>query len=461
MNHRNDINKNNIKVLTIKDVKVGSSNINLKGMNVFNNHNAKLNIILGRVININDCKPHTTKDKNTYGYYQLILIKDDIDIIPIKIYSKVKSTIKLDDLVGVIQAKCKGVEMDEMVLYNPSINHPFGLSKWLEIDQILFMIGNIKILIEDNNNNKLFKKPIGYDNKLFKINYLKSVRSQIGNQKQYFDGKILLGVIMETQIIKTKYGSSNKRTIKVVDQELSTAEITLWGDLTLMANDWVVFETALLITQPNVDVFRGNIQISIGFNSFIEINPSCINNQWIRDQMNHINNNQSKLPMIYIELGQIKNIKDLKYQLITLEAHQIAKFNIKSILCCLNIDQDSNKIVYFKCDSCKNSELFKFETIVCHKCKIPFKSNNIYFWLNNVCSLIDESGMLNKLDITNEAAIKLLSCTASDYVSMGIKDRYQLKSNLLFEEFNFIIEAGCNCTISYPQLTITDIIKFK
>ncbi|KAG0224048.1 hypothetical protein BGW41_005257 [Actinomortierella wolfii] len=86
----------------------------------------------------------------------------------------------------------------------------------------------------------------------------------------------------ETQV-RTRFGETYKRTLTMMDGQGREARLTLWGaSMSRSAQDWTANETVLVLTAPKVGMYNQMLDISLGFQTHVQVNPACKTVEWLR-----------------------------------------------------------------------------------------------------------------------------------------------------------------------------------
>ncbi|KAI7821412.1 hypothetical protein BC939DRAFT_478391 [Gamsiella multidivaricata] len=86
------------------------------------------------------------------------------------------------------------------------------------------------------------------------------------------------GGVVHSVIIKSKHGPVAKTPLTVFDAQGQEASLTLWGEtMGTMVQNWVPFTTTLILSGAQVSMYGLKPQITVGFNTHIQVDPVCKN----------------------------------------------------------------------------------------------------------------------------------------------------------------------------------------
>ncbi|RKP05906.1 hypothetical protein THASP1DRAFT_25681 [Thamnocephalis sphaerospora] len=182
------------------------------------------------------------------------------------------------------------------------------------------------------------------------------------------------------EMLQTRRGQLCKRSARLADKSLIRpgAELALWGSMTDVADKWRDAETVILLVNPTQHMFRGRLQMGIGANSLLIVNPACSDAQ----------------PCLYTSLAKVYTGKHLK--MLHREAHQV--------------DAPS-----------------------CRQCGVPVEASQFSYRLGRAIAFIDENSELSGFRISTQVAEQLLGIRPFDFLHLSMDQRSTVKAGLMFE----------------------------
>ncbi|RUS21709.1 hypothetical protein BC937DRAFT_91759 [Endogone sp. FLAS-F59071] len=236
--------------------------------------------------------------------------------------------------------------------------------------------------------------------------------------------------IRPAQAIRTRRGPSHRRAIVVFDDSAADVELTLWGEHVLMADAWIALQTVLLITNPQVTVFRDKTQLGITFRSYIEVNPELKQAEFLH----HFVRTIAPGPGPPSEMIPVMQIDDSGVKVSRPQLHT----NVPSL----------------QSATCRTPVVPLSSTFSCPTCSAPLSAS---YALSTALSFIDDTGELRHPRLTSGAARALMrGCEAGEFWKMDTKEKGEVKRAVLFERFKIYFKMYWNDAKHTPSVLIID-----
>ncbi|KAG0221770.1 hypothetical protein BGX31_009567 [Mortierella sp. GBA43] len=354
--------------------------------------------VSGRTVRALDVKAFSDKrDSGKQKWIQTFIIKDDHGTIEVKLWHKSKehldayAFISLDQVVHVWTDEVKintrpvtGSQTSNM----PVTSSPFCL----ELTE--GKVGHRVDLGSEAEMESLFKSALGINIggvvPTISIKQVIGALGSIGNQR--FNMIICIKQMISSSVINSKNGPLKKTLLTVFDAQGQEASLTLWGDrMAVESEKWVPLSTVLLLTGPQVTLFGLKPQITVGYQTHIQVDPACKNVEWLKHFVTQCSTLPSELnPIAAADSVTIDQIRTY---------HRI--IDISAVATSLGTLVDFS-------DSCKGA-ITSYKMDACPKCQIMPKSEDSWtYCLSRHISFMDHTAELYHPTIHSDVVQNLL-----------------------------------------------------
>ncbi|KAG0007341.1 hypothetical protein BGZ80_004792 [Entomortierella chlamydospora] len=312
--------------------------------------------VSGRTVRAPDIKSFTDKRDSKQRWIQSFTIKDDRDTIEVKIWHKTQehldsySNISLDQVIHVLTDEVKlntkpsfGSQASGM----PTTSSPLYLS---------LTEGKLGHKIEFGNESEmaaLFKKGLGAN--IAGIVPSISLKQILGALNSMGNERFSL-VMVSSTVVNSKNGPVTKTLLTVFDTQGQEASLTLWGDsMATTAQQWDPLKTTLILTGAQVGMYAMKPQITIGYQTHVQVNPECKNVEWLKhfaarcsgllDELNPVSDIQ-EVPIDHI--GTCYRIADISQLAESLAVAELAYGFTYAILSEFDIESRASEILTAK-----------------------------------------------------------------------------------------------------------------
>ncbi|KAG0256774.1 hypothetical protein BG011_004322 [Mortierella polycephala] len=412
--------------------------------------------VSGRTVRAPDVKAFLDrKDPGKQRWLQSFTIKDDVDTIDVKYWHKTQehlnacSNISLDQVVHVwtdeVKLNSKPV-FGNQATSTPTTTSPFFLS---------LNEGRVGHKIELGNEADmatLFRVALGANIggvvPSVSIKQVMGVLSTVGQQR--FNLAVCVKKLISSGVIKTKNGPMCKTEIMVFDAQGQAASMTTWGEpMGEVAQQWTPFVTMLLLTGAQVSMYAMKPQITVGYQTHIQVNPICKNIEWLKhfaaqctrlpDALNSVVE-QETIPIDHIQTSY--RIADMMRLINAMGGTDIAYGFSFVILTELDIDTRAAEVLTAKCPSCKEA-ILSFKKEACSKCNaIPTNDDAWRFALAQHISFMDDTAELRHPGISSEVVQKWLGYNPADFSALPMAERIQLKKRFFMERLKIYFKVS-------------------
>ncbi|KAF9953671.1 hypothetical protein BGZ72_005249 [Mortierella alpina] len=228
------------------------------------------------------------KDPSAQRWLQSFTIKDDLETIDVKFWHKsqehlnVYSNISLDQVIHVWtdEVKLSTKPTSGTLAYStPSTSSPFVLNlsegkvgHRIEMGNDMEQTTMFKIALEANAAGVVPS---------LSIKQVMSALHAINNKR--FNLVVYVKKMVSSGVINTKNGQVMKTVVTVFDAQGQTASLTLWGEaMSSIAEQWVAGNTILILSGAQVSMYGMKPQVTVGFQTHIQVNPVCKNVEWLK-----------------------------------------------------------------------------------------------------------------------------------------------------------------------------------
>ncbi|KAG0337510.1 hypothetical protein BG004_007613 [Podila humilis] len=385
-------------------------------------------------------------DKNDSGktqWLQTFTIKDDLDTIDVSFWHKTSEHLQMWS--GIVLDQVVHIWTDTVKPKKPSFgNHASAPSATTSPFALNLSEGKVGHKIELGNEQEqasLFKTALGTNPggaiSAMSISQITGALDSLGGQR-----------VNEASVVNTKNGPSTKRTVAVVDAQGQSASITLWGEnMSSMADSWTAMESS-----PQLSIYASRLQITIGYQTHIQLNPICKNVEWARQFASHCatlpNELNPAMDTIGVQTSQIQScyrIIDISDRCDNLGFLETVYGFIYAVICELNIDNRGDQLTN-KCPSCKET-ITSFKIEACPACHVtPPKEDSWQYNLSRSISFMDSTAELTHPNVPSATIADLLCLPPHEFARMSMVERTKLKRQLFLERFKVYFKIACSET---------------
>ncbi|KAG0038103.1 hypothetical protein BGZ82_001117 [Podila clonocystis] len=261
-----------------------------------------------------------------------------------------------------------------------------------------------------------------------------------------------------TSIVNTKNGSKSRRVITVFDSHGQYAALTLWGDEMCSASDaWTPMETS-----PQLSIYAMKPQITVSFQTHIQVNPICKNVEWLRhfadqcaslpDQLNPVADSSE------VQLTQIQScyyIIDISNCFDTLGFLETVYGFYYAVICQLDIDNYSDMLLS-NCPLCKKP-ITSFKIEACPSCRIaPPNEDQWQYNMSRFISFMDHTAELTHPNMPSGIITDLFGFQPKEFARLSMVERAQRR--FFLERFKIYFKISNSSTgACQPRVQILSI----
>ncbi|KAF9973618.1 hypothetical protein BGZ73_003140 [Actinomortierella ambigua] len=380
--------------------------------------------VSGRTIRVSDPKPY--KDKRSPSqtlWVQTLTIKDELDSIDVKIWHRSQDHVnqywwlKLDLLIHVWTDDVKLNATDSMDGSTvPSTTSPLVMtvSEGKHGHQI--------VSGSPEENEALFRTALGVNAggiiQSFHLEQLLGAGDSL-HQQQRLHLPVLVKKVGVESLVRTRFGETCKRTLVVLDGQGREANLTFWGALTSRsAEDWIANETVLVLTAPKVGMYNQMLDVSVSFQTHVQVNPVCKTVEWLRHAaLSFVATGQTNQPPAASEvaLDQITTfytIREISETIPTLSSLSASYGYTIGVISQLDIEDPGFDLMSATWQAEPPAETWKFT-------------------LSKLIAFMDNTGELRHPNVDPHVAQKMLGFSASEFSGLNSTERMQVKASTL------------------------------
>ncbi|KAG0083477.1 hypothetical protein BGZ93_001783 [Podila epicladia] len=237
-------------------------------------------------------------------------------------------------------------------------------------------------------------------------------------------------ILNPTSNVNTKNGPKARRVITVFDLHGQDASLTLWGDeMCDAADSWISMET-----RPQISMYAMKPQITVSFQTHLQVNPICKNVEWLRHFANQCASLPDQLNPVAdpseVQLTQIQScyyIIDISHSLGTLGFLETVYGFCYAVICQLDIDNHSEMLLS-KCPSCKEP-ISSFKIEACPSCRIvPSNEDQWQYNMTRYISFMDHTAELTHPNVPSSIITDLFGFQISNSSTEASQPRVQVLS---------------------------------
>ncbi|KAF9560085.1 hypothetical protein EC968_006360 [Mortierella alpina] len=380
------------------------------------------------------------KDPSSQRWLQSFTIKDDLETIDVKFWHKSQehlnaySNIALDQVLHVWTDEVKlstKPASGNLASSAPSTSSPFVLNlsegkvgHRIEMGNDMEQATAFKVALEANAAGVVPS---------LSIKQVMSALHAINNKR--FNLVVCMKKMVSSGVINTKNGQMMKTVVSIFDAQGQTASLTLWGEpMSSITQQWIPGKTILILSGAQVSMYAMKPQITVGFQTHIQVNPICKNVEWLKHfaaQCSDLPDKEN--PVAQVEDVQIDHIRtsyriaDILQLVNTLGGTETAYGLTFAILSELDIDHIAADVLTTKCPSCKETiSSYKMET--CSRCTTtPAEEDSWRFSLARYISFMDDTAELHHPNVSSDTAQRLLGFKPKEFSALKTVERRQLK----------------------------------
>ncbi|KAG0054922.1 hypothetical protein BGZ83_010047 [Gryganskiella cystojenkinii] len=401
--------------------------------------------VSGRTVRASEIKAFPDKfDTTKQRWLQSFTIKDDFDSIDVKFWHKSQehldlySQITLDQVVHVVTDEVKlNTSPGPATQSTPSTSSPFLLN----LSEGKF---GHRIDLGGEEESNRFRTALGANAggtvPSISIRQIISALNSIGNHR--FNLVVCVKEIVKSASIVTKNGLTAKTELTVFDAQGGEMSMIIWGELLAKAvQQWIPFTS-----RAQASIYGIKPQITIGFQTHIQIDPICKNVEWLK----HFSSQFQDMPIdlnpdaAEITASQIKSV----YRIIDITKKAELLSALESVYgCCyvlvseFEIDDRFDVLTAkwwviststtlqtaLAVPSC-TSTISSFKMEVCPGCNVMPSGERCWNYnLSRLVSFIDDTAELHHPMVPSEAVEKLLGFKPNEFSSLSMPERSQLK----------------------------------
>ncbi|KAG0265062.1 hypothetical protein BGZ95_003431 [Linnemannia exigua] len=400
--------------------------------------------VSGRTVRAPEIKAFPNKwNSSKQTWLMSFIIKDDSDTIDVKFWHKTQEHLSRYTHITVVHIITDEVKMN---------TKPYGCNKSSYIPSTSSMFhlslseGKVGHRIEVGNeheNDTMFKVALGANLggviQCVSIKQVFNSLSSIGSQR--FNLVVCIKKLVSSGVINSKNGPLVKTCFTVFDIQGQEASLTMWGEIMgEISHHWIPQTTTLIISGAQASMYLNKPQITIGYQSHIQVDPVCKNVEWLKHFASQ--NMTAQDAVVDVEDGvridhiqtsyHIVDIPKLIDSMGPLEVNYGYTF---AILCELDIDTTASDLLTAKCPMC-NSAINSFTIDLCPTCNIaPTGDNMWHFNFARYMSFMDDTAELRHPSISSEVVENFLGFKPDQFSSLTLVERAQLKKRFYLERY--------------------------
>ncbi|KAF9422057.1 hypothetical protein BGZ76_003827 [Entomortierella beljakovae] len=264
--------------------------------------------VSGRTVRAPDVKEFKDKRENKQKWIQSFTIKDDRDTIEVKIWHKTQehmnsfSHLTLDQVVHIWT---DDVKLNTKTSFGNRSSGVPNTTSPLHLNLTEGKMGHKIDIGNEEEMRTMFKTALDINvGGIVPSLSLKQVLGAVNSvSNERFNLVVCVKKMASSTQINSKNGPLTKTLITIFDGHGQEASLTMWGDtMASIVQQWVPFKTALILTGAQVGVYAMKPQITVGYQTHIQVDPECKNIEWLR----HFAASCSSLPD---ELNPSNNMK--------------------------------------------------------------------------------------------------------------------------------------------------------
>ncbi|KAF8928180.1 hypothetical protein BGZ47_001769 [Haplosporangium gracile] len=401
--------------------------------------------VSGRTVRAPDIKAFWNKwDPTKQTWLMSFTIKDDCDTIDVKFWYKTQehlqrfSHITLDQVVHIWTDEVKLITQPYgggQPSYTPTTSSPFVLNlsegkigHKIEVGSEVEMETLHKVALGANLGGVIQSIP------------MKQVFNSLGTiGSQRFNLVVCVKKLISSGVINSKNGPLVKTCYTIFDAQGQEASLTMWGEtMAGVSQRWIPGVTTLVITGAQASMYSMKPQITIGYQTHIQVDPICKNIEWLKHFASQTEQDGGGEEEDDVRLDHIQTsyyIVDLSQLIDSMKPLDVNYGFTFAVLCELDIDTTSSDVLTAKCPMCHNA-INSFKIEACSTCNVAPNGNNMWHYnLTRYISFMDDTAELRHPSITSRVVEDFLGFSPSDFSSLSLTERAQLKKRVFLERF--------------------------
>ncbi|KAG0017798.1 hypothetical protein BGZ81_010532 [Podila clonocystis] len=393
----------------------------------------RLQIVSGRTV-----RPPTVKtlpdkkESNKIRWLQSFTIKDDLDTIEVAFWHNTREHLEMNS--GITLDQVVHVWTDDVKPKNKSslsgnATAPSATSSPLTLTLSESKAGHKVVYGSEQEQATMFKTALGVNSggAVCAVQVKNIVTACKNLEHQRSNVVVCVKKTSSTSIVNTKNGSKSRRVITVFDSHGQYAALTLWGDEMCSAADaWTPMETS-----PQLSMYAMKPQITVSFQTHIQVNPICKNVEWLRhfaeqcaslpDQLNPVADSSE------VQLTQIQScycIIDISNCFDTLGFLETVYGFCYALICQLDIDNHSDMLLS-NCPLCKKP-ITSFKIEGCPSCRIgPPNEDQWQYNMSRYISFLDHTAELTHPNVPSGIIADLFGFQPKEFGRLSMVERAQ------------------------------------
>ncbi|KAH7042427.1 hypothetical protein BKA57DRAFT_125160 [Linnemannia elongata] len=401
--------------------------------------------VSGRTVRAPDIKAFPNKwDSSKQTWLMSFTIKDDCDTIDVKFWHKTQehlqrySHLTLDQVVHVWTDEVKLISQvygGGQSSYAPTTSSPLVLNLGegkighkIEVGSEVEMETLYKVALGSNLGGVIHSIP------------MKQVFNSLGTIKsQRFNLVVCVKKLVSSGVINSKNGPLVKTCYTIFDAQGQEASLTMWGEtMAEVAQRWIPGVTTLVITGAQASMYSMKPQITIGYQTHIQVDPICKNIEWLKHFASQTEQEVGGGGDDDVNLDHIQtsyHIIDLSQLIDSMKPLDVNYGFTFAVLCELDIDTTASDVLTAQCPLCHNA-INSFKIEACPTCNVAPNGDNMWHYsLTRYISFMDDTAELRHPSIASSVVEDFLGFSPGDFSSLSLTERAQLKKRVFLERF--------------------------
>ncbi|OAQ31819.1 hypothetical protein K457DRAFT_17128 [Linnemannia elongata AG-77] len=401
--------------------------------------------VSGRTVRAPDIKAFPNKwDSSKQTWLMSFTIKDDCDTIDVKFWHKTQehlqrySHLTLDQVVHVWTDEVKLISQvygGGQSSYAPTTSSPLVLNLGegkighkIEVGSEVEMETLYKVALGSNLGGVIHSIP------------MKQVFNSLGTIKsQRFNLVVCVKKLISSGVINSKNGPLVKTCYTIFDAQGQEASLTMWGEtMAEVAQRWIPGVTTMVITGAQASMYSMKPQITIGYQTHIQVDPICKNIEWLKHFASQTEQEVGGGGDDDVSLDHIQtsyHIIDLSQLIDSMKPLDVNYGFTFAVLCELDIDTTASDVLTAQCPLCHNA-INSFKIEACSTCNVAPNGDNMWHYsLTRYISFMDDTAELRHPSIASSVVEDFLGFSPGDFSSLSLTERAQLKKRVFLERF--------------------------
>ncbi|KAF9314760.1 hypothetical protein BG003_003873, partial [Podila horticola] len=375
------------------------------------------------------------KDSNKVRWLQSFAIKDDLDTIEVTFWHNTREHLEMNSDIAldqVVHVWTDDVKSKSKSSFGGNASAPSATSSSLALTLSEGKSGHKVVPGSEQEQATMFRTALGANSGgvvcAVQVKNIATASKNLEHQRS--NVVICVKKLNPTSNINTKNGPKARRIITVFDAHGQDAALTLWGDeMCNTADSWTPMETS-----PQLSIFAMKSQITVSFQTHIQVNPICKNVEWLRhfvDQCaslpDHLNPVADPSEVQLTQIQSCYNIVDISNSLDTLGFLETVYGFCYAVICQLDIDNHSDMLTS-KCPLCKEP-ITSFKIEACPSCHIiPPNDDQWQYNMSRYISFMDHTAELAHPNVPSRIITDLFGFQISNSSTGASQPRVQVLS---------------------------------